>query len=154
MACIQFAFPWLLTCLHACFASMGTCFLLQMGYFKLTRLRRREIIALVAFSTLFTSNIALSNLSLAMVSVPFYQTMRMLCPIFTVIIYRAWYGRTYNMMTYVSLVPLVVGAAMTTAGEMVFTDAGFLLTIFGVTLAAVKVCRLTFLHTELDVISP
>jgi len=118
---------------------MGTFVIMQMGYFKMSRLGRREHIALVAFSALFTANIAVSNLSLAMVSVPFYQTMRMLCPIFTILIYRSWYGRTYSYMTYLSLVPLIIGAAMTTAGEMTFTDAGFLLTIFGVILAAVKV---------------
>ncbi|EFY86316.1 hypothetical protein J3458_020398 [Metarhizium acridum] len=134
----MFHFPWLLTFLHASFASMGTCAMMQLGYFKLSRLGRRENLALVAFSALFTANIAVSNLSLAMVSVPFYQTMRMLCPIFTILIYRTWYGRTYSYMTYLSLVPLIIGAAMTTAGEMTFTDAGFLLTIFGVILAAVK----------------
>ncbi|KID87488.1 Drp1p [Metarhizium guizhouense ARSEF 977] len=134
----MFHFPWLLTFLHASFASMGTYAMLQLGYFKLSRLGRRENLALVAFSALFTANIAVSNLSLAMVSVPFYQTMRMLCPIFTILIYRTWYGRTYSYMTYLSLVPLIIGAAMTTAGEMTFTDAGFLLTILGVILAAVK----------------
>ncbi|POR32248.1 Putative sugar phosphate/phosphate translocator [Tolypocladium paradoxum] len=134
----MFAFPWLLTCLHASFASLGTYSMMHVGYFKLSRLGRREHLALVAFSALFTANIALSNLSLAMVSVPFYQTMRMLCPIFTILIYRVWYSRTYSTATYLSLLPLIIGAAMTTAGEMTFTDAGFLLTIFGVVLAAVK----------------
>ncbi|KAL7796882.1 triose-phosphate transporter family domain-containing protein [Trichoderma ceciliae] len=133
-----FHFPWLLTFLHTSFASLGTYAMLNMGYFKLSRLGRRENLALVAFSALFTANIAVSNLSLAMVSVPFYQTMRMLCPIFTIIIFRVWYGRTYSTMTYLSLVPLIIGAAMTTAGEMSFSDAGFLLTILGVVLAAVK----------------
>jgi hypothetical protein len=118
---------------------MGTLAMMQLGYFKLSHLGRRENLALVAFSVLFTANIAVSNLSLAMVSVPFYQTMRMLCPLFTIVIYRTWYGRTYSTMTYLSLLPLVIGAAMTTAGEMSFSDAGFLLTIFGVVLAAVKV---------------
>jgi hypothetical protein len=113
--------------------------MMHLGYFKLSRLGRRENLALLAFSALFTANIAVSNLSLAMVSVPFYQTMRMLCPIFTILIFRVWYGRTYSQMTYLSLVPLIVGAAMTTVGEMSFTDAGFLLTIFGVILAATKV---------------
>lgn len=113
-----------------------------MGYFKLSRLGRRENLALVAFSALFTANIALSNLSLAMVSVPFYQTMRMLCPIFTILIFRAWYGRTYSTLTYLSLVPLIIGAAMTTAGEMKFSDAGFLLTILGVIFAALKVSEI------------
>lgn len=113
--------------------------MMQLGYFKLSRLGRRENLALVAFSALFTANIAVSNLSLAMVSVPFYQTMRMLCPIFTILIYRVYYGRTYSSMTYLSLLPLIIGAAMTTLGEMSFTDAGFLLTILGVVLAALKV---------------
>lgn len=118
---------------------MGTLAMLQLGYFKLSRLGRRENLALVAFSALFTANIAVSNLSLAMVSVPFYQTMRMLCPLFTILIYRTWYGRTYSKMTYMSLLPLIIGAAMTTAGEMSFTDTGFILTVLGVVLAAVKV---------------
>ncbi|KAH6885811.1 triose-phosphate transporter family-domain-containing protein [Thelonectria olida] len=134
----MFHFPWLLTFLHAAFASVGTWAMMQMGYFKMSRLGRKENLALVAFSALFTANIAVSNLSLAMVSVPFYQTMRMLCPIFTILIYRVWYGRTYSTMTYISLLPLIIGAAMTTLGEMSFTDAGFLLTILGVILAALK----------------
>ncbi|KAM3464982.1 hypothetical protein MY4038_002249 [Beauveria bassiana] len=133
-----FKFPWLLTFLHTSISALGTYGMMHRGYFKLSRLGRRENLALVAFSALFTVNIALSNLSLAMVSVPFYQTMRMLCPIFTLLIFRAWYGRTYSTLTYLSLVPLIVGAAMTTAGEMKFSDAGFLLTILGVIFAALK----------------
>lgn len=127
--------------------------MMHAGYFKLSRLGRRENLALLAFSALFTANIALSNLSLAMVSVPFYQTMRMLCPIFTLLIFRAWYGRAYSSLTYASLAPLIIGAAMTTAGEMRFTDAGFILTIFGVILAALKVgCR--FHHTAASPANP
>lgn len=115
--------------------------MMQLGYFKMSRLGRRENLSLVAFSALFTANIAVSNLSLAMVSVPFYQTMRMLTPMFTIILYRVWYNRGYSAMTYASLLPLVIGAAMTTVGdgEMSFSDAGFLLTILGVLLAAIKV---------------
>lgn len=113
----------------------------QLGYFRLSHLGRREHIALVLFSVLFTANIAISNKSLEMVSVPFYQTMRMLCPLFTIFIYRVWYERTYSYMTYASLVPLVIGAAMTTIGDgdLSFSDAGFILTILGVILAALKV---------------
>jgi hypothetical protein len=147
----MFHFPWLLTCLHATFASIGTLSMMQLGYFKLSRLGRRENVALLAFSALFTANIAVSNLSLAMVSVPFYQTMRMLCPLFTLGIYRVWYGRTYSHMTYLSLLPLIIGAAMTTMGEMSFTDAGFLLTILGVVLAALKV---RLLSTFLPLLAP
>lgn len=38
--------------------------MLQMGYFKLSTLGRREHLILVLFSVLFTTNIAMSNLSL------------------------------------------------------------------------------------------
>ncbi|KAL9948055.1 UAA transporter [Verticillium nonalfalfae] len=133
-----FPFPWLLTGLHATCASLGCYGLLQMGYFSMSRLGRRENLILLAFSLLFTINIAVSNLSLAMVSVPFYQVLRTSVPVFTVLIYRVIFSRTYETMTYMTLVPIMLGAALTTIGEYTFTDLGFLLTFAGVILAAVK----------------
>ena len=85
----------------------------------------------------------MSNLSLAIVSVPFYQVMRMMCPIFTVLIYRLWYSRSYSTATYFSLLPVIFGTALTTAGEYRFSDIGFLLTLGGVVLAALKVSLTT-----------
>ncbi|KZL84208.1 triose-phosphate transporter [Colletotrichum incanum] len=133
-----FPFPWLLTSLHATCASLGCYMLLQCGYFTMSHLGRRENLILLAFSLLFTTNIAVSNLSLAMVSVPFYQVLRTTVPVFTVLIYRVVFGRTYENMTYLTLVPIMIGAALTTIGEYTFTDLGFLLTFAGVVLAAVK----------------
>ena len=60
----QFEFPWLLTALHATSASIGCLVLLSRGVFTLTRLSARENLVLVAFSFLFTINIAMSNVSL------------------------------------------------------------------------------------------
>ncbi|KAF6815713.1 putative drug metabolite transporter superfamily [Colletotrichum sojae] len=133
-----FPFPWLLTSIHATCASLGCYGLLQGGYFTMSHLGRRENLILLAFSLLFTTNIAVSNLSLAMVSVAFYQVLRTTVPVFTVLIYRVIFGRTYENMTYLTLVPIMIGAALTTAGEYTFTDLGFLLTFAGVMLAAVK----------------
>jgi triose-phosphate transporter-like protein len=75
-----------------------------------------------------------------MVSVPFYQVLRTSVPVFTVLIYRVVYSRTYDTITYLTLVPIMLGAALTTIGEYTFTDMGFLLTFAGVLSAAVKVC--------------
>ncbi|KAL2753394.1 hypothetical protein ACRALDRAFT_2067993, partial [Sodiomyces alcalophilus JCM 7366] len=133
-----FPFPWLLTALHATCASVGCWGLLQLNYFSMSRLGRRENLILLAFSLLFTINIAVSNLSLAMVSVPFYQVLRTSVPVFTVLIYRVVYSRTYEFITYLTLVPIMLGAALTTIGEYTFTDLGFLLTFAGVILAAIK----------------
>jgi len=134
----EFRFPWLLTALHTSFASAGCYILMLRGYFTLTRLTRQENLVLVAFSTLFTVNIAVSNLSLSMVSVPFHQTLRSTCPLFTVIIYRFYYSRTYSTATYLSLIPVIIGVIMVTYGDFYCTTWGFILTIAGVLLAAAK----------------
>ncbi|KAJ5466648.1 hypothetical protein N7539_009377 [Penicillium diatomitis] len=134
----SFRAPWLLTCLHTSFSALGTLILLQMGYFKLSTLGRREHLILVLFSILFTTNIAMSNLSLSLVSLAFFQIIRNMVPLFTVLIYRVWFSRTYATGTYLSLIPIVVGAGMCTAGDYHFTLLGLLVSISGVILAAVK----------------
>lgn len=73
-----------------------------------------------------------------MVSVSFHQIMRSTTPIFTILIYRLWYSRSYAMATYLSLIPIVFGVALTTIGDYYFTPLGFVLTTLGVILAALK----------------
>jgi hypothetical protein len=130
--------------------------MLKMGYFKLSKLSLREHLVLGAFSVLFTSNIAMSNLSLyeafppwlgpifahifrSLVSLAFFQIIRNTVPLFTVLIYRVWFSRSYATATYLSLVPIVVGAGMCTAGDYNYTILGLMVTLGGVILAAVKV---------------
>jgi hypothetical protein len=60
----QFAYPWLLTTLHAGSVSIGCYALFIRGDFNLTKLSYQENMVLVAFSFLFTINIAISNVSL------------------------------------------------------------------------------------------
>jgi len=134
----KFAYPWLLTALHTGSASIGCYILMLQGAFTLTKLSRRENFTLIVFSFLFTINIAISNVSLAMVSIPFHQIMRSTCPVFTVLIYRLRYKRTYSTMTYLSLIPIVIGVGFATYGDYYFTGAGFLLTLLGVVLASIK----------------
>jgi len=59
-------------------------------------------------------------------------------PFFTVIIYRVFFAKTYGTMTYVSLVPVVAGVGFATAGDYYFTRMGFVLTLLGAFLAALK----------------
>lgn len=73
-----------------------------------------------------------------MVSVPFHQIMRSTCPIFTILIYRLLYGRTYSQATYISLIPVIVGVGLATYGDYYFTGTGFALTLLGVVLSALK----------------
>ena len=73
-----------------------------------------------------------------MVSVSFHQIMRSTSPLFTILIYRLWYSRSYARATYLSLLPIIFGAALTTYGDYYFTLLGFFLTLLGVVLAALK----------------
>ena len=110
-----------------------------------------ENFVLAAFSTLFTVNIAMSNVSLAMVSIPFHQIMRSTTPVFTILIFRVWFGRKYSKMTYLSLIPVVAGVGLATYGDYYFSSLGFTLTLIGVLLASVKVCRFTPPHTPVTI---
>lgn len=74
-----------------------------------------------------------------MVSIPFHQIMRSTCPVFAVLIYRFRYKRKYSRETYLSLIPLVIGAGFATYGDYYFSPTGFALTLLGVVLAVVKV---------------
>ncbi|KAH0548307.1 hypothetical protein GP486_007998, partial [Trichoglossum hirsutum] len=64
--------------------------------------------------------------------------VRATTPIFTVLIYRLGYARTYSTPTYLSLIPTIAGVAFATYGDYYFTPLGFLLTALGALLAAVK----------------
>ena len=53
-----------MTAVHTGSAAFGCSLLLLLGKFKLTPLSKREHLVLLAFSLLFTINIAMSNVSL------------------------------------------------------------------------------------------
>lgn len=74
----------------------------------------------------------------AMVSVPFHQIMRSTTPVFTILIYRIFYSRSYSQSTYLSLLPLIIGVFLTTYGDYHFTTLGFVCTLLGTGLAAMK----------------
>lgn len=77
-------------------------------------LGRKETITLVAFSALYTVNIAISNLSLNLVSVPLHQVVRSTTPLFTILISISLFGKSFATMTYLSLIPVIVGVALAT----------------------------------------
>ncbi|EWC45144.1 hypothetical protein DRE_06032 [Drechslerella stenobrocha 248] len=133
-----FPFPYLLTGLHAMCGSIGCLFFYARGAFTFTRLSEYENIVMLLFSGLYTINIAISNVSLNLVTVPFHQVVRAMTPFFTVIIFVVCFRKTYGYMTYISLIPVVAGVGFATAGDYYFTPLGFFLTLLGAFLAAMK----------------
>ncbi|KAF8469687.1 triose-phosphate transporter family-domain-containing protein [Kalaharituber pfeilii] len=134
----KFPFPYLLTGIHTFCGSVGCIILYYRGSFTLTRLTDREQLILLVFSMLYTINIAISNVSLNLVTIPFHQVVRAMTPFFTVIIYVVFFQKTYGTMTYISLIPVAAGVGLATAGDYYFTPLGFALTLLGAFLAALK----------------
>ncbi|KAK9492217.1 triose-phosphate transporter family-domain-containing protein [Lipomyces doorenjongii] len=134
----NFPFPYILTGIHTLCGTIGCLYFYMKGAFTLTSLSDRENVTLFMFSLLYTINIAISNVSLNLVTVPFHQIVRAMTPFFTVIIYVIGYRKVYSTMTYVSLIPVVAGVGFATAGDYYFTPMGFILTLLGAFLAALK----------------
>ena len=127
-----------MTALHAAAGAIGTTILLSAGYFNLTPVTVKDSSVLFTFSILYTANIAISNVSLEMVTIPFHQVIRATSPVFIILIYRVIYRSTYTRLTYLSLVPVIVGVGLATYGDYDYTWLGFAMTLHGAVLAAVK----------------
>lgn len=67
---VKFPFPFTVTGIHCLCGAAGGFLLQRQGAFVPASLSTREYSVLIAFSFLYTSNIACSNVSLSMVTVP------------------------------------------------------------------------------------
>ncbi|TFK53097.1 TPT-domain-containing protein [Heliocybe sulcata] len=135
---VQFPFPYTLTAIHAFCGSIGGYFLLARGVYVPAKLSQQDNAALVAFSVLYAMNIAVSNVSLQLVTVPFHQVVRASTPIFTIAL-SYWFFKTLcSREKMMSLIPVIVGVGFATYGDYYFTTWGLILTLFGTFLAALK----------------
>jgi len=134
----KFPFPWALTGIHTLCGAVGAQICLQRGFFTSQRLTTRENLVLVAFSSLYTINIAVSNLSLNLVTVPFHQVVRAMTPLFTLVLSAVFLRKRSSRATYLALVPVVMGVVFATYGDYYFTTWGLILTLLGTLLAAMK----------------
>ncbi|MCJ1402623.1 UAA transporter [Xylographa trunciseda] len=142
----KFPYPYLMTAYHGFASFVGTSILKSRGVFTVSQVGGSRVL-LYGFSFLYTINIAISNASLAMVTVPFHQVVRATTPVFTIVIYRIFFQGTYSKSVYWSLVPVVIGVGLATYGDYYASTAGLLLTVLGAFLAALKTVATNRLQT-------
>ncbi|KAJ1896578.1 hypothetical protein LPJ66_003906 [Kickxella alabastrina] len=136
----NFGYPWLITALHSLSCIIGMHILRITNRYTPKPLKSPQHRYLIlAFSLLYTINIAISNVSLHHVSVPLHQVVRGTVPVFTVVLSKIALKRRYSSQVYASLVPVVVGVGVATYGDYGSTRVlGLVLTLAGTVLAAVK----------------
>ncbi|KAG0148646.1 hypothetical protein CROQUDRAFT_41206 [Cronartium quercuum f. sp. fusiforme G11] len=135
---LSFPFPWTLTGIHALSSTLGSQLALNRGIFKSVKLNKKDSIILLGFSVLYTINIAVSNLSLHLVTVPFHQVVRATTPLFTILLSIIYLKKSYSIQTYISLLILIVGVGFSTYGDYGWTKLGLILTLLGTILASIK----------------
>ncbi|KAL1919439.1 uncharacterized protein VTP21DRAFT_2132 [Calcarisporiella thermophila] len=135
MQLFDFGFPWTLTGIHTLCGALGAYGAYQLGYFKPSKLGERENMVMLVFSVLYTINIAISNVSLNLVTVP---VVRAMTPLFTMLLSIAFLQKSYSPEIYISLVPVVLGVVFATFGDYNYTPVGCFLTVLGTLLAALK----------------
>ncbi|KAL1919175.1 uncharacterized protein VTP21DRAFT_2557 [Calcarisporiella thermophila] len=138
MQLFDFGYPWTLTGIHTFCGACGAYIAYQLGYFRPANLGERESMVMLLFSVLYTINIAISNVSLNLVTVPFHQVVRAMTPLFTIILSVIFLKKHYSVMIYISLIPVIAGVAFATFGDYNYTPTGFFLTVLGGVLAALK----------------
>ncbi|KAF8635587.1 hypothetical protein AX15_000235 [Amanita polypyramis BW_CC] len=151
---VKFPFPYTLTAMHALCSAVGSSVLLRSNVASLQDMRQslplswKEVTTLILFSTLFTVNIATSNASLGLVTIPFHQAVRATAPLFTMLVSQILLGTRSSRDKLTSLLPVVAGVAFATYGDYYFSYWGLILTFTGTILAALKTVATNMLQSS------
>lgn len=133
-----FSFPIALSLVHMLCSAIGSEIVLRAGAYDMAPLSVGEQVQLLFFSLLFSSNIIVGNSALKYVPVSLVQVVRSVIPGLTLVLSMLVLGKSYASSYYWTILVIVLGVALASAGEVEFHLVGFLLTVLVCFLSSLK----------------
>jgi len=126
----HFSFPVTLTLLHQGFCYLLATLCVKLGIAEEQHLTsRKQLWSVICLSQAFTLSIVTGIWALKYIPVSFDQAIGSTTPAFTALLTIIIIGRYERMVTYVTLVPVIVGILIASKGEPGFDMLGFLLSV-------------------------
>ncbi|KAF7859431.1 uncharacterized protein EAF02_010879 [Botrytis sinoallii] len=149
----QYPYPWLLTAWHALCSSMGTYISRRLDSQNLEHRSQRKNYYILLFSILYTINIAVSNVSLGIMTIPDHLVIRSTIPIFVLILSLLFrlHTKPYSPLTIISLLPLNLGVLLVSHDSLTLTLDTTILCLLGALLSACKTLSTNSLQTHLSI---
>ncbi|KYR01875.1 hypothetical protein DLAC_01897 [Tieghemostelium lacteum] len=84
-----------------------------------------QFLKILLISLLFCTNIVFGNVSLRWVPVSFMQTIKSSVPLFTVVLQRFFFNKSFSKNIYLSMIPIVGGVGLASISEVNYNHFGF-----------------------------
>ncbi|GAQ90452.1 Glucose-6-phosphate/phosphate and phosphoenolpyruvate/phosphate antiporter [Klebsormidium nitens] len=124
-----FKFPLTLITIHFIMSALGAYLTIKVFKLKpeiVVQSTHDKVVRIMPVAALTCLNIVLGNVLLRFVPVSFMQTIKCFTPATTLILQRAVWGRKFDSLVYLALIPIVFGVVLTTVAELSFNWTGFL----------------------------
>lgn len=126
----HFSFPVTLTLFHQGFCYLLATLCIHLGMAEVQPLvTRKQLWSVVALSQAFTLSIVTGIWALKYIPVSFDQAIGATTPALTAVLAIIIIGRYERAVTYLTLVPVILGIMIASRGEPGFTMIGFLLSL-------------------------
>jgi len=135
---LNFPYPVTLSLVHMISSALLSAITIYYYGYPIAKMSTKGHIRTVLFSLLFAANIVVGNTGLRYVNVSLVQVVRSIIPAITILLSVSFLGSTFPASMWLSLIPIVFGAALAAYGEIELDMYGLLLILLVCVLSSFK----------------
>jgi len=135
---LNFPYPVTLSLVHMISSAVLSIATIYYYGFPVAKMSTAGHIRIVLFSILFAANIVVGNTGLKFVSVSLVQVVRSVIPAITIALSVIFLGSSFPVPMWLSLIPIVIGAALAAYGEIELDMFGLFLILLVCFLSSFK----------------